>query len=445
MWFLVVVAAAQPVGHPPAEGHPCDTSYDCPKAECWEGECVLLVGGSSGAGSCHYTREPITECCLNSDECCEFADEFQTGICDKNCTCRFIPSLQFQCTRDKHCDRFRTAAACRAQGECYLPVCDHGFCECINAEGMDTDGDGVFCPEDCDDTDPNVSKEVTCFPDADKDQWPSCPEPMPVRRKPLPGECRTFCVEPDFTCPKGWTDPLDPFRFLCPPSRKADQGSTCEGEPPPESCDCCDIDPHAFPGSQHASNTPNACGDEDFNCDGQSTRLACCLEGRRPFDDDDDDDSSSSSSSSSSSWSWPRSSSSPSSSSSLFTSHSSSSDRTKHGHGNGQFLWYEQQCMAVNGDECGGCSTVAEQPVFVTGWACEEDCLSGVLALTKKRSWVDDYLPNGCPTPCGGECECVDGQTPPRLGECAKRVIGCLEVEPGLFSDEEDCCIVTVL
>jgi hypothetical protein len=40
-------------------------------------------------------------------------------------------------------------------------------------------------------------------------------------------------------------------------------GSVCNGD------DCCDYDPHAFPGEKNLYDHPSVCGSFDYDCDGQ--------------------------------------------------------------------------------------------------------------------------------------------------------------------------------
>jgi len=416
-----------PDGHPPPDGHPCETAYDCPRASCWDAEChgpgsdaTATTSVTDGTGECVYERQPVEECCLNDDECCEFAGEHEIGYCSKTCKCRFFPALQFQCTRDDHCHGLLSAALCRNISSCHVPYCDHGFCECFNSTAFDADGDGVACPDDCDDANPHVSVLVTCRPDGDDDNWPACYDDT----------CRQFCVEPMHTCPSGWTEAGNPLRFVCRRSEyySPRQGLPCSGQDIDDwddACDCCDNDNRAYPSSPYASHHNNLCGEADYNCDGETDRLACCHEAHLPYFTTIGSSSSSSSS--------------PSSSSTSEWTGVSSSDPYRS-------VWYYQQCelLTDEDDACGGCSTVEQEPVFTSGWSCQEDCSS-----KRKRSIGEISEFHGetadCPAACHGDCDCVEeGGSVPETGACAKRVVGCVDVGGGLYSDQTECCIVTI-
>jgi hypothetical protein len=312
-------------------------------------------------------------------------------------------------------------------------MCDAGVCQCFNGTGLDLDKDDVMCPEDCDDLDPYVSKDILCFRDRDNDHYPHCDPYSYIRddgeddgeieqgsdggghhrRRRKRSNCMRFCVAENDTCPYGWADPSDSDRFEKYRS-KVTEGSPCSGEnvTDTDECDCCDRDPRAFPGSMYAANEPNWCGNADYDCDGETTTLACCTDGqedtyRRRHHHQDSADS------------------------------NSPDPRT---------LWYKIECVEVD-DECGGCSTENETAIHRAGWACEESCsdvdpsLGSVVARRRKRQLSDG---NDCPPSCDGECVCVDSQETPMLGECAKVVTSCIEVRPGIFGDAEECCVATV-
>jgi len=417
MWSLVVAAVvathADPHypdyvdGSPPAEDVMCYSLDDCPSvSRCYEVACSAstVQGGKSGQGVCQYTRLPVDECCLSSEECCAFSGPNEIGICDKNCTCAQIPIGQ--CT-DESCAATVGGLFCAQQGACFYSSCEVGGCKCRNGTGLDLDMDGVACPDDCDDLNAAVQNELVCFRDVDNDHYPDCApysyeqsashhHQQPEKRS----NCMRFCVATNETCPYGWTDPSDTARF------DKHRSLVTEGEPctlnvtAVDECDCCDIDPRAFPGSMYAANELNKCGDADYNCDDETTNFACCDDGQLD---------------------------------NYYTHHhggSSPASRT---------LWYANTCAQVA--ECGGCATQNNSSVLTVGWACEEECVDdslGGAVSTRKRNV------NECPSSCTGECVCVDAQTPPMLGECAKAVTSCLEVRPHVFGDAEECCAVAI-
>ena len=372
------------------EEHVCLDVDDCPEAPaCHDVECVVPLHVSNSehayAGECVYTRRNISECCLTSDECCEYAAPHQVGICDKNCTCQFVSSLQ--CRVDADCDGLVSSLACRAQGECFVPHCDAGLCRCFNGTGIDLDGDGVPCPDDCNDQDPTISASIKCLLDYDNDYYPSCAGGE--------GSCMDFCVEVNHTCPYGYTDPTDPDHNEWPRSQRPDTGVPCEEQPVFDEglCDCCDIDKRAHPGSLYSASTPNNCQDADYDCDNTTEYVGCCADGML--------------------------------------------DAYGHHHAAGRYIWFSQLCVDdfVYGD-CGGCSTVNETAVRVGGFACETNCSDGEFITT---------VPEGaCPNVCANECACADAQTQPPLGQCAKFVTSCVEVRPDLFADHEACCAIAV-
>ena len=400
-----------------SSAQPCREADDChapPTAchsvACYESECV-------------YERLSVDECCLTSEECCSFASAHQVGICDKNCTCQFVSSLQ--CTVDSDCDALISGLICRGRGECFLPMCERGLCDCLNTTAMDLDADGVSCPDDCDDLDPSISRQITCFRDYDNDHYPTCTTPThyhhdddddgggsaPATPGSSPGgatggwggsapRCMQFCVGANETCPYGWADPSDPERFEKVRSRRSDTGVACDEElsESDEECDCCDRDTRTFPGSMYASNRVNKCGDSDYNCDGETTQYACCDDG-----------------------------------------HVDTRYYRLH-----RTLWYDSSCIDISAqDDCGGCSTTVNGTAdLVVGWACEETCGGSVLQQRKKRTV--EMETSDCPSSCNGECVCVDEQTAPVLGECAKLVTSCIEVRPEVFGDGEECCVLTI-
>lgn len=458
----------------------CYSVDDCIEAPpCHTVECASVgVAGNVNqqeyhSGECTYTRLPVDECCLTSEECCAFAAPHQIGVCDKNCTCQFASSLQ--CVEDEDCDGLLSSTLCSNEGECFYPHCEVGLCQCFNGTGADVDKDGLACPEDCDDLDSEISETIVCSRDRDDDHFADCycgqrtyEHTYHHHRSGKGGGkydsdddddecCRRFCVEPNHTCPRGWTNPLDANRFQKPRSQRADTGSPCTEDeanavqPEEDDCDCCDRDKRAFPNSMFASSRPNNCHEADYNCDGEPQRVVCCSDGQED----------------------------------QYSDH-------------GRTLWYTSECIELDDDDCGGCSTSGGEPVLEQGWACSESCEQydlvrkrGEPALdsenaaasgsedatseTQRRKRSIDWQarrdaeydlgveyelggkhgggksgggkedPTDCPESCNGECVCVDETTKPMLGECAKLVIDCVEVRPELYSDVEQCCAVAVV
>ena len=391
--LLLSLGIAAVFANSPPEGCECETSYDCPHEECYTAECQLQ--------QCHYEREPIEECCLSSEECCEFATEFQTAVCDKSCSCVFISTLDMECTRNEHCEQYDSADECRAMSPCHQPVCDHssgiGWCECADLSNEDQDGDGVVCSEDCDDTNPKVSVSVHCLLDADSDGFGDCS-----------GECKQYCVGVNETCPLGYAD-IHQTEGDAHPSVCAVQTGECSAEVleyieenHDEVCDCCDIDCLAFPDSLFGTGQLNLCGEADYNCDGVATRLSCC---------DEHDQLECVDQQAKRDWQQPQ-----------------------------RYVWNIDYCHALaydlsNDTQCGACETEDDDFDLLFGWACVEDCE----ALAKRA-------PHQCPEACGDNCVCVDGDSSPELGECAQAVTHCVEAhsDPVRFSDGTECCMAVV-
>lgn len=398
--LVLLAIAGMAHGHDePESGQVCLDDDDCPPPEpCYHVTCALPEHGQTiseheYAGECVYTRLNVSECCLTDEECCEYAGPHETGYCNHNCncsgTCLFVPDRE--CAVDADCDARLSALICRAQGECFRPYCDASECRCFNGTGVDLDQDGVPCPEDCDDTDPHITTSITCLRDKDNDNYPEC---GPILA--LNGEeerCMQFCVEPNHTCPYGYTDVTDPLRWYKDRSHRRDTGVPCNETAPEDDddCDCCDIDKRAYPNSMYTASRPNNCGDPDYNCDGETDVRACCIDG---FSD----------------------------------AHA--------GSGGPRFLWFVDAC--VNGtaiDVCGGCETINATADLALGWACESECDSVT---------PSPVPPGACPNACNGECDCVDDDQRPVTGRCGKFVTSCVQVRTDLFADHEECCVSTV-
>jgi len=354
----------------------CASVADCPRADtCYAAECTESV--------CVYDRLPFDECCLDSAECCEYvAGPFQTMICDVAHRCQ--PGTCLQCIRDEDCDGLVSSDACLEQGDCFRPSCDAGLCQCFNGTGIDLDHDGVPCPDDCDDRDDSVSRLVTCVPDADGDGFPPCGS----------NSCIKFCVEHNATCPVGYVDLDDLERDERPRSLRTDLDFPCElddeeSAPSADSCDCCDIDPLAFPGSWYASGHVTACDDYQYGCrDNGVEYQVCCGDGELVGD---------------------------------------------------RYIWDIADCeIAIGGDlaaagECGGCSDTGTANI---GWSCETEC-------TEETGLSSSVPPGTCPAGCHNACACISEDVSPVPGVCGNYVDSCLQVRPGIWGDHEDCCILT--
>jgi len=396
--LLLLIGCTRGHGEP-LDGHVCVDVGDCPPAPaCHDVECVVPQIAKRNtvheyAGDCTYTRQNISECCMTSDECCEYAAPHQVGICDKNCTCQFVSSLQ--CRTDDDCAGLHSSIVCRAQGPCFTPMCEAGLCQCHNGTGLDLDDDGVPCPDDCDDTDPYITTELTCVRDRDNDHFPDCPPFIVSADDDEDEDCMVFCVEPNHTCPYGYADVSDAERQEKQRSRRRDTGAPCDELPAidEEDCDCCDRDKRAYPGSLYSASTLNNCGNADYDCNGVADNVTCCVNGTRDY----------------------------------YYAHYPTSSR---------YLWFTNVCTEDT-RVCGGCSTVNGSAVLVGGYACETNCTGDE---------ITSVAAGMCPNACDNECECVDADSPPMIGDCTKVVTSCIHVrsEPVLYGDHEACCVAAV-
>jgi hypothetical protein len=365
---------------------------------CYTVECVLpLIIASQDheyAGECVYERKNVTECCLTSEECCEYAAPHEVGICDKNCTCKYA-STSRRCSTEEDCENRLSALICRANGPCFYPVClGNGACDCFDGTGVDLDGDGVECPDDCNDQDATITTELVCVRDVDNDHYPACPPTSIGDDDDDDASCMVFCVEPNHTCPYGYTDVADSEWYGKDRSHRTDTGVPCAELPEIDEdlCDCCDLDKRAYPGSLYAANTPNNCGDADYDCDGVSTNISCCSAGMNDYYVDEGT----------------------------------------------RYLWYADTCLEpfATPGTCGGCTTLNESTyVLEPGYACADECTGDEITTV---------APGMCPNACADECVCVDALTTPVLGQCAKVVDACVQVRPDLFADHEKCCVRAV-
>ncbi len=114
-------------------------------------------------GTCVYEDVPDTqECCERSADCVN-GEQGTIGVCDKSGTCIYVVSTKLQCQNNTQCAADAAGCAdCRARGRCFDNVCDRGFCACKPDFDKDSDGDGVCCRDDCDDTNRNVTTPIFC-------------------------------------------------------------------------------------------------------------------------------------------------------------------------------------------------------------------------------------------------------------------------------------------
>jgi len=253
----------------------CACDQDCPERPCFEAQCVAAspqhaatllkfseqeptrmtpansVSETAAGKMCEYT--PIEDCCLRSTgapadggeedgfSCDSRAPEGTFGICDKNCECQFIPTLEIECRTNEDCrvdeeedggeggeeppaeeggesleslwrrtqpgDRAPKRSAHkkkkyhrRKSGPCIAPVCSpQGLCIEEFDSLFDGDADGVTCVLDCDDQDPAKGAFTYCAEggdeyNADGDAFAKCG--APVERLCLEGDAPA-CPEPE--------------------------------------------------------------------------------------------------------------------------------------------------------------------------------------------------------------------------------------------------------
>lgn len=252
----------------------CACDQDCPERPCFEAQCVAAspahaatllkfgdgaparmtpankiehrVSETAAGKMCEYT--PIEDCCVRSTgapqdggeedglSCDSRAPEGTFGICDKNCECQFIPTLEIECRTDDDCRvdedeeeppaeegdgdgslealwrrtqpgdrapkkrRPKKKYHRRKSGPCIAPTCSpQGLCIEEFDPTFDADGDGVPCSTDCDDQDADKGAFTYCAEggdeyNADGDAFAKCG--APVERLCLAGE-QPACPEPE--------------------------------------------------------------------------------------------------------------------------------------------------------------------------------------------------------------------------------------------------------
>lgn len=193
----------------------------------------------------------------------------------------------------------------------------------------DADGHVPFDSQaecDCAPNDNQFDKLHGCFPDADGDGFLNCADCVstcgacPPGRVPVPlGQLPQVYL----SLGAKLKEPLGRFRHdatasrrhanhkrdtchpppeykPCPCSAPVPEGESCQDKPSPKLddalCDCCDVDPYAFPGSRFCSTKPRVCPDEetgepsvDYNCDGDDDHKVVCEDTDEDDPEDNDD------------------------------------------------------------------------------------------------------------------------------------------------------------
>lgn len=387
----------------------CQMDADCPVIDCVQATCM----GCKCVYDSDNGRLPFEDCCLDSEECCSVAGFKEIGICDKDCKCQFVPTLSGQCTIDSDCDNIVTEEleACRAEQCCEIK-CDRFWCETVEMDELDKDGDGVPCPDDCDDNNTNISTTLKCYPDADGDGFPDC------------DSCTNICVANGTTCPDGYLEsPLvehenDPaedgyFKILGDETCEPDAALLTDVNGVRTSfCDCCDASGLFYPNSPVGDNgeTYDQCGDAVFSCTPPDSSIpeeyVCCGPDVVFVND---------------------------------------------GFGSLAPIINLSHCFVLETDRCGKSSkneTVEGECDVHEGWqaymTCDEEDGS---AMRKRSSHGNGHA---CPSGCGDESPiCVPFPVPgpenwPDIGQCA------LYVNNGKYDtgtddcyDDSDCCIRT--
>jgi hypothetical protein len=288
----------------------------------------------------------------------------------------------------------------------------------VDTTDSDFDHDGVACPGDCNNVDPQVQETILCYADVDGDGYPNCQM------------CQELCVPAGYACPVGYvgyhtgsrmpaptftvvgacaaelmTDSTSLSDFPYPDSAfetssSSSYSSRSESDLSKMLCDCCDHDALAFPRSPHAALTPTACGSFDYNCDGKEFTYACCVDGH-PTDDDS------------------------------------------------RIVWSTSDCEGAGligrTVQCGACETLSNfneiLDEFVydfsrrAGFNCRDDCPASTLALPRT-------LDSSCPATCYGSSICTMYGDSLSVGDCSSYVVDCnpYETDPPIYGDDLSCC-----
>lgn len=162
----------------------CSVDCDCPDRPCFDKKCIpntnttalfAHMGSNhqlklirtdlqvvSAPGTCNYTRiESEEQCCTSRADCTECPPNMQP-ICELPGVCVCLPTAT-ECLADADCQTDENENEnCARKGRCFGNVCDRGWCACKQSLGVDADGDGVLCNDDCDDTNPAISATIFC-------------------------------------------------------------------------------------------------------------------------------------------------------------------------------------------------------------------------------------------------------------------------------------------
>jgi len=372
----------------------CTTASDCPVQTCHNATCLIGIG-------CDYTRLPVEECCLTNEECCPYASANEEALCIAD-ECSFRRAIAPQCTTDAHCLALREGYNCRSTGTCHEAVCTSGWCQCVDTSASDYDSDGALCPDDCNNADPAIQATIKCYRDEDNDGFPNC------------NSCYELCVPTGTTCPEGYvnsdygdlpratsfqllTECDDDLGFTDTSSLTSSDSSSSSWYNNQEVCDCCDLDPLAYPGSTYASLSKTKCNTYDYNCDGDEITYACCVDGTPSME--------------------------------ILGQSPTPVER---------IVWDRQICE-LNGlfrdtVQCGGCTSDGDEYLRYAGVDCEESCPSD--ELLRKRS-----VGLG-PATCNGESRCVSESSVLRVGDCVSYVSHCVPLG-NVYADGTEVCQLT--
>lgn len=272
------------------------------------------------ASACNYTSTPyIPNQCNCTDgyiDSASFNDTTHTDYCD--CTSDLIGQDYIaECAPDADSD---CVPSCETERVCVPldPASNSIVAVCASV--------GMLAPSpsqcDCDDSDPTASTYHGCFADVDGDTFVNCTSCVstcgecPEGTHPLTPVLLGQRAPPKVRAPLGGSRhvnaaghrhakrqepecPEFPVYIPCPCSAPIEPGDQCTDEEPPkpigQRCDCCDIDPYAFPGSRWCSTRPRVCPDEetgdpsfDYNCDDDDDHLVVCEDHGDEEDGNDD-------------------------------------------------------------------------------------------------------------------------------------------------------------